>query len=62
MLPLNREDKVPTNIGIKIEIINELLFLIFMMMPHKNLISNDMTESIKYTHSHVNCEKNKPAR
>jgi len=32
MLPLNKEDKVPTNIGIKIEIIRELLFLIFITM------------------------------
>lgn len=30
MLPLNKEDKVPTNIGIKIEIIKESLFLIFI--------------------------------
>ena len=30
MLPLNKEDKEPTNIGIKIEMINALLFLIFI--------------------------------
>ncbi len=30
ILPLNKEDKVPTNIGIKTEMIKELLFLIFI--------------------------------
>jgi len=54
ILPLNKEDKVPTNIGIKIEIINELLFLICILNTPQNLITNNMIENTKYAYGQVN--------
>lgn len=50
ILPLNKEDKVPINIGIKIEIINALLFLIFITIHLLILITNNMVENTKYAY------------